>query len=232
MRDSSGKFSGQSAFLKVCKDCKNEFISKSGNRKWCDSCIKERRKCKECGDLSPDPYGKFCSNKCAGKYKYKNSKKVRENLSMAHLPHNKEKQRQAVILAGKRKKGIPKPNQRKNTEKLDYRNIRHIEMGRLEYKEWREKVFKRDDYTCMCCGHKSSKGLSIPLNADHILPYKYFPEEIYNLDNGRTLCEECHKLMPTTGHKVKTKFINLLKDNGIDIKNKENVKKLILSYEP
>ena len=62
----------------------------------------------------------------------------------------------------------------------------------LEYKIWRRGVFARDNYTCMWCGLKSQKGQKAYLHADHIKPFALFPELRFALDNGRTLCEECH----------------------------------------
>lgn len=63
-----------------------------------------------------------------------------------------------------------------------------------EYKLWRKAVFERDDYTCIWCGYKGNK-----LNADHIKPWAYFPELRFAIDNGRTLCIDCHKTTNTWG---------------------------------
>ena len=67
----------------------------------------------------------------------------------------------------------------------------------MEYKLWRESVFKRDDYTCVWCFKKG--GL---LNADHIKPFAIFPELRFAIDNGRTLCVDCHKKTDTFGSKT------------------------------
>jgi hypothetical protein len=71
----------------------------------------------------------------------------------------------------------------------------------LRYKLWRESVFVRDDYTCQICGKKGGK-----LNADHIESFARYPEMRYDLSNGRTLCEQCHRLTPTFGGKSKKGF--------------------------
>lgn len=63
--------------------------------------------------------------------------------------------------------------------------------GSIEYKLWREAVFKRDSWTCRNCGGKG------PLHADHIRPFAWFPELRFAIDNGRTLCIGCHKKTPT-----------------------------------
>lgn len=70
------------------------------------------------------------------------------------------------------------------------KEIRQSQEGRRceEYKEWRKNVFERDDYTCRHCGEKGCR-----LNAHHILSYANFPELRYELENGITLCEDCHK---------------------------------------
>jgi hypothetical protein len=57
-----------------------------------------------------------------------------------------------------------------------------------EYTDWRKQVLKRDSFTCQECGQIGGK-----LHVDHIKPFAYFPEERFKLDNGRTLCIECHK---------------------------------------
>lgn len=69
----------------------------------------------------------------------------------------------------------------------------------LEYKLWRTSVFERDNYTCIWCGVKNEKGLgkSIKLHADHIKPFAHYPELRFAIDNGRTLCIDCHKTTDT-----------------------------------
>lgn len=67
--------------------------------------------------------------------------------------------------------------------------INHLIRNSIEYKLWRKAVFERDNYTCVWC--RSNK--SGTLNADHIKPFAYYPELRFAIDNGRTLCVECHR---------------------------------------
>lgn len=77
----------------------------------------------------------------------------------------------------------------------EYNKIR----SSLEYKEWRRKIFERDNFTCKNCG--DNKGGN--LHAHHIKPFAFFPDERFSINNGQTLCETCHKKTDTWGHKAK-----------------------------
>lgn len=68
----------------------------------------------------------------------------------------------------------------------------------VDSKLWREAVFKRDNFTCQGCGIHGGK-----LQADHIKPFAYYPELRFAIDNGRTLCEPCHKATDTYLYKAK-----------------------------
>jgi len=61
-----------------------------------------------------------------------------------------------------------------------------------EYQFWRTSVFKKDSYTCIWCGKKGGR-----LNADHIKPWGLYPELRFDINNGRTLCEPCHRKTDT-----------------------------------
>ena len=56
-----------------------------------------------------------------------------------------------------------------------------------EYKEWRNTVLKRDNYTCQKCFKLGGK-----LTAHHLESYADNPELRTTLSNGVTLCETCH----------------------------------------
>lgn len=57
-----------------------------------------------------------------------------------------------------------------------------------EYYNWRSKVFERDDYTCQHCKRRGYE-----LNAHHLNSYNWDKEHRTDVDNGVTLCKDCHK---------------------------------------
>lgn len=75
----------------------------------------------------------------------------------------------------------------------------------LEMKQWRKAVFERDNYTCVFCGDKASG----KLQADHIMPFALFERVRFDLLNGRTLCEDCHRKTETYGEKTKKILIKI-----------------------
>lgn len=69
-----------------------------------------------------------------------------------------------------------------------------------EYKLWKIAVHQRDNHKCIWCGRGQwDKKLHkrIKLHADHIKPFALYPELRFAIDNGRTLCEDCHKKTDT-----------------------------------
>lgn len=137
------------------------------------------------------PDRKFCSAKCALQKSQKDrigkklSKEWREKLSNSHIGQkawNKGTPYEAV-------KGEKNPNWKGGVSEKN-RSKRENHMNTLEYKAWRRAVFERDDYTCQNCKSRGGK-----INADHIQPYSLYPELRLAIENGRTLCVECHNLI-------------------------------------
>ncbi len=76
------------------------------------------------------------------------------------------------------------------------RNNYRKEKDSLEYKKWRMSVYIRDNFTCQGCEKVGGK-----LEAHHIKSWAKYPELRFVVENGITLCIECHKLTPNYGNK-------------------------------
>lgn len=83
----------------------------------------------------------------------------------------------------------------------NYTEIERIRRS-AEYRQWRKAVYKRDDYTCQMCGQWGGK-----LNADHIKRFSDYPELRFEINNGRTLCVECHRQTDTYGGRANKKEV-------------------------
>lgn len=82
----------------------------------------------------------------------------------------------------------------------------------LQYRNWRTAVYQRNGYKCIWCGADKKY-----LNADHIKQYALIIkennistyeqavkcEELWQVNNGRTLCIDCHKETDTYLNKGK-----------------------------
>ena len=72
-----------------------------------------------------------------------------------------------------------------NLNQNNKRTERSLNKGKLI--TWRNKVNKRDNYICVKCGKKSDY-----IHTHHILSFTDYPSERYKIENGITLCEDCH----------------------------------------
>jgi hypothetical protein len=178
--------------VKKCQRCGKEFGCPYGigikvwrKRKYCSlKCAKSRttvlhsKKCQYCGKEFSCPKErsstlwknrKFCSCKCFGL--------SGGGFKKGHVPWNKGKP--APWAKGKNhwkwKGGFN-----------DVQNLRWCP----EYEEWRRAVFKRDNYTCQRCQCKPTK--ENPLHAHHIKKFTDYPEIRFEINNGITLCKNCH----------------------------------------
>ena len=186
-------FRPQDSSRKYCsRECAMKNIPKKGTFKKCKTCNKEiylmkcqikdnnycSIKCQHTGlNLF---YTRTCLN-CGTEYKTTPSQ-------VKHRGSNYCSIRCSRIGRGERNKGenchfwkggISSENRKQRSSK--------------EWRVWREDVFKRDNYTCQDCGAKSGNGKTVPLHPHHIKQFAFYPELRFDVGNGITLCEPCHK---------------------------------------
>lgn len=136
---------------------------------------------------------KFCSHSHRMKWRYSNGE----------FWHLDEMRKRANTPEANKKKGLP--GDKHPRWKGDRKKVKRP-ITSFEGKIWRKAVYEKDDYTCQICGERG--GI---LQADHIKPYCLYPELRFDINNGRTLCIECHKQTDTYGWKM----INILKERGL-----------------
>ena len=100
------------------------------------------------------------------------------------------KEKQRISKTGERNGmfGVIRENSSQwNPNKTDEQRLKDRKL--YEYKQWRDKVLLRDDYTCQLCGDKTRRNIT----AHHHESYALRPDERFNEDNGITLCRKCHR---------------------------------------
>ncbi len=170
------------------KGLKNESFSGENNPKWKGGQIE--KSCLTCKEkFTVDPYrkdtAKYCSFKCKGI----------DKKGIVFSPENQFKKGfKTPSPFGKDGKNVGENHW--NWQGGKTKELKRLR-GTAQYISWRKSVFERDDYTCLLCGIRGAT-----LNADHILPFAFFPELRFDISNGRTLCEECHRTTDTFATKA------------------------------
>lgn len=180
---------------KICSKCNDELqLSQfnmrtvNGNKtyfSWCKQCEQEYNNnryvhiCNECGKEYKS--GKKCSNTC----KECHVKKISEIGGIRFKTLNANQYGENNVMYGVQRFGSENPNYNPNKTDIEREKERLVD----GYGIWRETVFKRDNYTCTCCGY--NKG-SI-LTAHHLDSWDWCKDKRLDVNNGITLCRKCHK---------------------------------------
>lgn len=145
---------------------------------------------------------------------YKFTEEHKRNISLGHkgqIPWNKDKKlsedhkrkvkenhsHSKPWLGKKRGIGFQIKCSMRQTGEKTFSGFRTHKIRRLKnttnYKNWRNDVFERDDYTCqmkncVCCNNKRG----VELHPHHLLTVKEYPEFMFYTDNGVALCKDSH----------------------------------------
>jgi len=181
---------------KMSEEGKRNLSNLNKGRKHTAEAVEKIRKASiQRGSIPPSHKGKVRSLEFKNKISAANKGKVhteemKEKNRQMHLGKKASiETRQKMRIAHLKRVAEGKHNNYKGGISTENHRIR----GSLEYKLWREAVFERDNWTCIWGG----KAHGNKLNADHIKPFAYYPELRFAIDNGRTLCEACHKTTDT-----------------------------------
>lgn len=197
--------------LKKCVWCKKEFLSwKFQNRSFCSnkcSALWKTRKhrdkiiCKICHKKFIAISSKkriYCSRKCYLKFKSRNTTTIKCYICNKPVQSPSARKRKycshkclgislSTQYIGKNNPAyVDGESKNRLLERDRYRELR-------TYRQWRQKVYKRDKYTCQECGRKRKRGDRVELNAHHIKSWVEHPRLRFKLSNGLTLCKECHR---------------------------------------
>ena len=180
------------------------------------------------GRILPDNVKRKISSTMKGVIGHLQSKETKEKLRKANLgKKHSEKTKKKMSLAqkgkakpwfrgkglsvehrkkiGKKLEGINNPMKQLNNrlklskvlkEKYKNRKKPRIEMT-IEWKLWREAVFQRDNYICQKCGKVGGR-----LDPHHKKDKSRYPELVFDVDNGITLCHKCHLKTDNYGSKA------------------------------
>lgn len=160
-------------------------------------------KCETCGKEYYAPgwsikkgFSRFCSLNCR-----RHNKETK--LKMSLLKIGKPTWNKGLNKLIDKRIDYDRPTSFKSQGKCKLQEIiRH----NFRYRKWRSDVYVRDDFTCQICGKRGGK-----IEADHNKPFSIIIEEnniktleqaleckeLWDTNNGRTLCLECHKKTDT-----------------------------------
>ena len=169
-----------------CSNCNKEIIITDYNKRYsvknnyCSvECKAEHQKTTLLGENNPKYRSIECECSFCGKKLFKTPTYIKNRINI-YCSQECKANWQSKYLRGENNPNFD------NSISIEDRIIRRNFDG---YAYWRREVYKRDNFTCQCCG--DDKGGNI--QAHHLNGYNWDIENRTNVDNGITLCEKCHK---------------------------------------
>ena len=143
--------------------------------------------------------GVFCSKRCKHNYTPKQIKTRCDYCNKLFVAKESELKRNKHHYCSRECYGSDYKNHYsdKNSSNWSGGKQRERHNGSYKYSDWRLKVYERDNFTCQNCGQKGGK-----LNAHHIFKWSEYNSLRFELWNGITLCEKCHKKEHSTKQEV------------------------------
>lgn len=155
----------------------------------------------------PSQNRKYCSTSCRSKYKPRKT-----NFDLYTIIKCKNCRKEFIDLKCKKRKYCCKKclgeylskNQRgKNNPTYNKDRKKRSFKSRIEWSEWRKIVFERDQYICQYCSKTNCN-----IEPHHLKPKSTNPNLVYDVNNGITLCKDCHRTL----HRLKPSNKYLLVD--------------------
>lgn len=145
-----------------------------------------------------------------------NKGKMPKNLAMLHALPRTEEWKRNISRANKGKKLTEETKRKISDTKRNllsplYKAIRRC----FKSHNWRTQIFNRDNFICIFCKKRGGE-----LNADHYpkrfvdvlrdndittMEQAFDCKELWDINNGRTLCLNCHSQTETWGNKYKNR---------------------------
>lgn len=135
---------------------------------------------------------KFCSRACANKHNARMSQRPQVLAPLCLCGCGGRPIKATSLWVSGHNPRTPPPARRGPANPL-WRGGAKRPHDSTEYREWRLKIFDRDDYTCQGCRRRCGAGVKVILNAHHIVPISVDKTKAFDLSNGLTLCLECHR---------------------------------------
>lgn len=178
-------------YTHICKVCGITYTTKHSKSKYCS---------KEC---TTKARSKKITYKCENCGKETSVKPYTYNKSEHHYCSDKcHREHKPTWYKGEliynynpNRTNIQRKKERKSNEDLKFIN----------------GVKKRDNYTCVCCGKRGGN-----LVSHHVNSYNHYKEGRYDINNGVTLCQECH--------------LNFHKEYGFGNNTKKQLEDFIKNY--
>lgn len=223
-------------YNRVCKNCGQEFLGLKNQEYCCKKCKDNSQldqiefTCDYCGKLSSHKRGvyesnkyNFCSKECAksfrdpSKHHIVNCNYCGAELDITDCEFNKSEHHfcnRECQANWQREtwRGENHPNWKPELSQEE-RELNNFRQGMAQ---WRTNIYERDNYTCQCCGTQG--GWGVRLNAHHISGWNIDKENRTNVDNGVTLCEDCHNLFHKLygyGNNTKEQFEEFMRNSSL-----------------